>query len=134
MKKLLAVALSLSLFACNTVYKSTQKAFIGTWHLTSINSNTVDKGVIMYSPDGQMAAMLSKNDTIVIGYSGTYEINTKESIVTHYRDFYSILPHPRPDITPIFIRDYSFSENGQVLTLRPKEIKGQALIWKKVQP
>jgi hypothetical protein len=69
----------------------------------------------MYNPDGQMVAMLSLKDTIVIGYSGKYEINTKESIVTHFRDFYSILPHPRPDIGPIFIRDYSFSQDFQVL-------------------
>jgi hypothetical protein len=88
----------------------------------------------MYNPDGHMAAMLSKQDSIVIGYSGRYEINSKESIVTHFRDFYSILPHPRPDIVPIFIREYSFSENGQVLTLKPKEIKGQALVWRKVKP
>jgi hypothetical protein len=134
MKKLLAVALSISLLACNNVYKSTQKAFIGTWHLTSINSNTVDKGVIMYSPDGHMAAMLSKKDTIVIGYSGRYQINADASIVTHFRDFYSILPHPRPDIVPIFIREYAFSQDGQVLTLKPKETKGQELVWKKVRP
>jgi len=85
-------------------------------------------------PDGQMAAMLSLKDTIVIGYSGKYEINTKESIVTHFRDFYSYLPHPRPDIVPIFIRDYSFSQDFQVLILKPKELKGQELIWKKVNP
>ena len=132
MKISLTLFLALSLFACSNSYKITKKAFIGTWHLTSINTNTVDKGVLMYSPDGHMAAMLSLKDTIVIGYSGKYEINTNESIVTHFRDFYSILPHPRPDIVPIFIRDYSFSQDFQVLTLKPKELKGQELIWKKV--
>ena len=134
MKHLLLIAFALSLLSCSNRYELTQKKFIGTWHLMSINSNTVDKGVIMYSPDGHMAAMLSKKDTIVIGYSGRYKINATESIVTHFRDFYSILPHPRPDIVPIFIRDYSFSEDGQVLTLKPKEIKGQELVWKKVRP
>jgi hypothetical protein len=111
MKTTLILLLTISLFSCNNSYKIAKKPFIGTWHLTSINTNTVDKGVLMYSPDGQMTAMLSLKDTIVIGYSGKYEINTKESIVTHFRDFYSILPHPRPDIVPIFIRDYSFSQD-----------------------
>ncbi|MBP6094183.1 MAG: hypothetical protein KA514_07335 [Cytophagaceae bacterium] len=134
MKNTFLLLLTLSLFSCKSSLETTQKAFIGTWHLMSINSNTVDKGVIMYSPDGHMAAMLSKKDTIVIGYSGRYKINPQESIVTHFRDFYSILPHPRPDIVPIFIRDYSFSQDGQVLTLKPKEIKGQELVWKKVKP
>ena len=134
MKHIVYIFLALTLLSCNNQYKLTQKKFIGTWHLMSINSNTVDKGVIMYSPDGHMAAMLSKKDTIVIGYSGRYQINPGESKVTHFRDFYSILPHPRPDIVPIFIRDYSFSEDGQILTLKPKEIKGQELVWKKVRP
>ena len=134
MRNLLIIVVAFSLLSCSDAYTTTRNSFIGTWHLTSINSNTVDKGVIMYNPDGHMAAMLSKQDTIVIGYSGRYENNSKESIVTHFRDFYSILPHPRPDIVPIFIREYSFSENGQVLTLKPKEIKGQALVWRKVKP
>jgi hypothetical protein len=134
MKHLLLIAMTASLLACSNRYELTQKKFIGTWHLMSINSNTVDKGVIMYSPDGHMAAMLSKKDTIVIGYSGRYQINAAESNVTHFRDFYSILPHPRPDIVPIFIREYAFSQDGQVLTLKPKEIKGQELVWKKVRP
>ena len=134
MKHIVYIFLALTLLSCNNQYKLTQKKFIGTWHLMSINSNTVDKGVIMYSPDGHMAAMLSKKDTIVIGYSGRYQINPGESKVTHFRDFYSILPHPRPDIVPIFIRDYSFSEDGQILTLKPKESKGQELLWKKVRP
>ena len=66
MKIALMLLLALILFACNNSYKITKKAFIGTWHLTSINTNTVDKGVPMYSPDGQMAAMLCLKDTIVI--------------------------------------------------------------------
>jgi hypothetical protein len=134
MKNILLIALAMSCLACGNNYQLTQKKFIGTWHLISINSNTVDKGVIMYSLDGHMSAMLSKKDTIVIGYSGRYKINAAESSVTHFRDFYSILPHPRPDIVPIFIRDYSFSQDGQVMTLKPKEIKGQELVWKKVRP
>jgi hypothetical protein len=132
MKNTLLLALTLSLFGCKTSYERTRKAFIGTWHLSSTTINTLDKGMIMYSHDGQMTALLSRNDSLIIGYSGKYEINSKESIVTHFRDFYPLIPFPKGTPVPIFIRDYSFSENGQVLTLKPKETKGQELVWRKV--
>ena len=132
MKNFLLTLIMISFCACENKDSITKNAFIGTWHLESINDSTVNKGVIMYSPDGQMSAILSKNDSMVIGYSGKYEINTKESFVTHFRDFYSILPYPRPTVVPIYVRDFSFSKDFKTLTLRPKEDKGLTLIWKKV--
>ncbi|MEN9704113.1 MAG: Lipocalin-like domain [Bacteroidota bacterium] len=134
MRNLLIIAVAFSLLSCSNVYKSTQKAFIGTWHLSSTTLNFADKGVIIYSPDGHMTAMLSKNDTLTYGYSGKYEINTKKSVVTHFRDYYSTLPFPKSDQGPLYIREYSFSEGNQVLTLKPKESSTLILVWKKVKP
>jgi len=132
MKNLLLTLIVISFCACGNKDSITKNAFIGTWHLVSMNDTTANKGVIIYSPDGQMSAILSKNDSMVIGYSGKYEINSKESFVTHFRDFYSILPYPRPTEVPIYVRDFSFSKDFKTLTLRPRENKGLALIWKKV--
>ena len=81
-----------------------------------------------------MTAMLSKNDTLTYGYSGKYEINTKESAVTHFRDYYATLPFPKSDQGPLYIREYSFSEGNQVLTLKPKESSTLILVWRKVKP
>ena len=134
MRNLLFIAVAFSLLSCSDAYTTTRNSFIGTWHLTSINSNSVDKGVIMYNPDGHMTAMLSKNDTLTYGYSGKYEINTKESVVTHFRDYYATLPFPKSDQGPLYIREYSFNEGNQVLTLKPKESSTLILVWKKVKP
>jgi hypothetical protein len=134
MKHTLLLVLALSLFGCKTSYESTKKAFIGTWHLSSTTINFADNGVIIYSPDGHMTAMLSKNDTLTYGYSGKYEINTKESVVTHFRDYYATLPFPKSDQGPLYIREYSFSEDNQVLTLKPKESSTLILVWRKVKP
>ena len=134
MKHTLLLVLALSLFGCKTSYESTKKAFIGTWHLSSTTINFADKGVIIYSPDGHMTAMLSKNDTLTYGYSGKYEINTKESVVTHFREYYATLPFPKSDQGPLYIREYSLSEGNQVLTLKPKESSALILVWRKVKP
>jgi hypothetical protein len=134
MRNLLIIALAFSLLSCSNVYNSTQKAFIGTWHLSSTTINFADKGVIIYSPDGHMTAMLSKNDTLTYGYSGKYEINTIESVVTHFRDYYSTLPFPKTDQGPLYIREYKLTEGNQVLTLKPEESSALILVWKKVQP
>jgi hypothetical protein len=134
MKYTLLLVLALSLFGCKTSYESTKKAFIGTWHLSSTTINFADKGVIIYSPDGHMTAMLSKNDTLTYGYSGKYEINTKESVVTHFREYYATLPFPKSDQGPLYIREYRLSEGNQVLTLKPKESSALILVWRKVKP
>ena len=131
MKKILCLLIVIELASCSNVNKITKNDFIGTWHLVSISDGFVDKGVLSYSPDNQMIAILSKNDSMLIGYSGKYEINYKVSYVTHYRDFYSILPYPEEIQNPIFIRDFSFSSDKQTLTLKPREEKGLELIWKK---
>jgi hypothetical protein len=81
-----------------------------------------------------MTAMLSKNDTLTYGYSGKYEINTKESVVTHFRDHYSTLPFPKSDKGPLYIREYKLTEGNQVLTLKPKESSALILVWRKVKP
>ncbi len=81
-----------------------------------------------------MSAMLSKNDTLTYGYSWKYEINTKESVVTHFRDYYATLPIPKSDKGPLYIREYSLSEGNQVLTLKPKEASTLILVWRKVKP
>jgi hypothetical protein len=134
MRNLLIIVAAFSLLSCSNVYKSTQKEFIGTWHLSSTTINFADKGVIIYSPDGHMTAMLSKNDTLTYGYSGKYKINTKESVVTHFRDYYATLPFPKTDQGPLYIREYKLTEGNQVLTLKPKESSALILVWKKVQP
>lgn len=133
MKNVLLLIILFSLIACKDNDKITKDAFIGTWHLVSISDGFVDKGLIMYSQDGQMSAILSKNDSMLLGYSGRYEINLKESYVIHFRDFYSTLPYPNKTKTTIFVRDFIFSNDGQTLTLKPRESKGLSLIWKKVK-
>ncbi len=69
---------------------------------------------------------------MVVGYSGKYEINLNESYVKHFRDFYTTLPYPVETKNPIFIRDFSFSNNKQTLILKPREEKGLELVWEKV--
>ena len=133
MKNILLVIILFGCIACKNKDKVTKDSFLGTWHLVSISDGFVDKGVIMYSQDGQMSAILSKNDSMLVGYSGKYEINLKDSYVTHFRDFYSNLPYPSKTDTSIFVRDFVFSNNGQTLTLKPRESKELSLIWKKVK-
>lgn len=131
MKKFLTILLLIECTACVNSNKICKNDFIGTWHLVSINDGYVDKGVIIYSTDGQMSAILSKKDSMLFGYSGKYKLNIKKSYVTHYRDFYPILPYPTAIKNPIFIRDFTLSNDKQVLILKPREEKGLELIWKK---
>ena len=131
MKKNLCLLILIFILACNNDDKA---AFIGTWHLASINDTTVDKGVIIYSTDGQMTAVLSKKDGIIIGYSGKYELNTNEGYVTHFRDFYGMLPYTNDTTVPVYIRDYKLSADKKTLILSPREEKGLKLIWKKISP
>ncbi len=105
---------------------------VGTWHLTTKGQHIFDKGVIMYSADGQMCVILSKKDSVVTGYSGKYELNTKEQYVAHYRDYYTLLPFINDSIPPVWIRDYSLSEDRKTLTLSPREDKSFSLIWERV--
>lgn len=132
MKIIILFVFVLGIFACNNQDKVTTSSFIGTWHLVSISDGSVDKGVLMYNADGQMVAALSKKDSMLYGYSGKYEINFKEAYVKHVRDFYKSLPYTKDSNEIIFNRDYSFSEDKQTLTLKPRETKGLVLVWKKV--
>lgn len=133
MKKILILSFAIFFIACNNQEKITKNDFVGTWHLVSISDGYADKGVIIYSPDGQMSVILSKKDSMLIGYSGKYEINFKESYVKHFRNFYTTLPYPVETKNPVFIRDYLFSKDKQTLILKPREEKGLELIWKKVK-
>ena len=119
--------------ACAHQKKITKNDFVGSWHLVSISDGYADKGVIIYSYDGQMSVIFSKKDSMLLGYSGKYEINFKESFVKHFRNFYTTLPYPTETKNPVFIRDFTFSNDKQRLTLKPREEKGLELIWEKVK-
>lgn len=121
-----------TLVSCNNKDKLTKEAFIGTWHLVRTQPNIMDKGVLMYSPDGQMTAILNKKDKSIIGYCGKYEINSKLSFVTHYRDFYASLPEANDSTPPVYIRDFKLSADKKTLILSPREEAGLSLTWKKV--
>jgi hypothetical protein len=116
----------------NQILNKTPNELVGTWHLTTKGQNIFDKGVIMYNPDGQMSVILSKKDSVVTGYSGKYELNTKEQYVAHYRDYYTLLPYVNDSIPPVWIRDYKLSEDKKTLTLSPREDKSFSLIWERV--
>jgi hypothetical protein len=132
MKKFIYLLFVIIVFACNN--NNDKAAFVGTWHLVSINDTVVDKGVIIYSTDGQMTAVLSKKDGKVIGYSGKYELNTNKGYVTHFRDFYGMLPYTNDTTVPAYVRDYALSNDKKTLVLSPREEKGLKLTWKKVTP
>jgi hypothetical protein len=133
MKKYILLFCIMGLLACNNQDKSNNNAFVGTWHLESMSDGYADKGLLMYSPDGHMTAILSKNDSMKMGYSGRYEVNNKEAYVTHYRDFYNLIPYPSDSIEPAFIRDFTLSEDQQTLILRARELNTLTLVWKKVR-
>jgi hypothetical protein len=116
----------------NQILNNAPNELVGTWHLTTKGQNIFDKGVIMYNPDGQMSVILSKKDSVVTGYSGKYELNTKEQYVAHYRDYYTLLPYVNDSIPPVWIRDYKLSEDKKTLTLSPREDKSFSLIWERV--
>ena len=129
--------LIIAAIGCNTKPKAAGKELnnylVGTWHLTTKCQNLFHKGVIIYSVDGQMSVILNHKDSAASGYSGTYEVNEKESYVKHYRDFYSLLPFTNDSIPPIWIRDYKLSADKKTLTLSPREDTSFSLVWERVQ-
>ncbi len=132
MKNVYFLLFIITLVSCNNEDKLTKEAFVGTWHLVSTQPNIMDKGVLMYSPDGQMTAILNKKDKSIIGYCGKYEINSRLSFVTHYRDFYASLPEANDSTPPVYIRDFKLSADKKTLILSPREEAGLSLTWEKV--
>ncbi len=145
------------MFSCNrdtegsTSSATTENAtnpFVGTWlldHVTQRDTTGIDqvtdvfrKGLIMYSADGYMSAILTYSDDngntpgLDVGYCGRYELNTDESYVRHLRDVIAINVDTENEV---FVRDYSFSEDNKLLTLSPRENKwkGTSLIWRRVE-
>ena len=122
--------------------------FIGSWLLDSVNqldsadqsqvSQVFKVGLIIYSADGYMSAVLTYTDDhtetpgIDVGYCGKYEINHEESYVSHLRDVIAINNDTENEI---FVRDYQFSADGNYLALSPREErwKGTSLTWEKVE-
>lgn len=142
MKKLINICIVLLAISCfiisckgklNSMQTESKNDLIGTWHLTTKGQNIFDKGVIMYSVDGQMTVLLSKKDSIVTGYSGKYEVNEKDKYVAHYRDFYSLLPNVNDSTPPVWIRDYTLSSDKKTLTLSPREDRSFSLVWERVK-
>lgn len=117
---------------CGNKQFKLQKEIVGTWHLTTQGQNIFDKGVIIYSSDGQMSVILSKTDSVVTGYSGKYEVNEQASFVKHFRDYYTLLPFINDSTPPVWIRDVKLSADKQTLTLSPREDRSFSLVWKKV--
>jgi hypothetical protein len=117
----------------NTAPNQAPNELVGTWHLTTKGQNIFDKGVIIYSTDGQMSVILSKKDSVVTGYSGKYEVNANEKYVTHYRDYYPLLPYVNDSTPPVWIRDYTLSEDKNTLKLSPREDKSFSLIWERIK-
>jgi hypothetical protein len=122
--------------------------FIGSWLLDSVSqldsvgqpqiTEVFKAGLIIYSADGYMSAILTYADdhlespSLDVGYCGKYMLNQKEAYVSHLRDVIAISDETENEI---FVRDYQFSEEGNYLTLSPREAKwkGTSLTWKKVE-
>lgn len=121
--------------------------FVGSWLLDSVSqldsageskvTEVFKDGLIIYSADGYMSAVLTYTDNHVdnpgldAGYCGKYEFNQEESYVSHLRDVIAINNNTENEV---FVRDYLFSDDGKYLTLSPREAKwkGTSLTWKKV--
>ncbi|MDX1702399.1 MAG: hypothetical protein R3250_17355 [Melioribacteraceae bacterium] len=122
--------------------------FVGSWLLDSVvqineagdpeKVNVFKEGIIMYSHDGYMSAILTYFDDygetpgLDVGYCGRYELNEEEGYVNHLRDVIAINADTENEI---FTRDYILSEDGKYLTLSPRENtwKGTSLTWKRVE-
>ena len=123
-------------------------SFVGSWLLDSVSqldssgqskvTAVFKKGLIIYSADGYMSAVLTytddhkENPGIDVGYCGQYELNQEEKYVRHLRDVIAINNTTENEV---FVRDYLFSEDNKFLTLSPREAKwkGTSLTWKKVE-
>lgn len=135
-----------------------KEQFIGVWKLVSYTYQNENgetrtpfgenpKGIIMYDASGYMAVQIMTNDRphftvndILAGtpdeikaafeglntYYGPYTINEAESIVTHHLEGASLPNREGSDQ----IRAFSFSDDGQHLTLKakPRLIGGEMLI------
>ena len=66
-----------------------------------------------------------------VGYCGKYEVNEKETFVRHIRDVITINSDNEEGV---FVRDYKFSPDCNLLTLSPRETnrQGMSLTWKRV--
>jgi hypothetical protein len=122
--------------------------FVGAWlldHVTQEDSSGTNqivdvfsKGLIMYSEDGYMSAILTYSEDygntpgLDVGYCGRYEFNTEETSISHLRDVIAINADTENEV---FVRDYSFSADNNLLTLSPREDtwKGTSLTWKRVE-
>ena len=122
--------------------------FVGSWRLDSVSqldsagqssvTEVFKDGLIIYSADGYMSAVLTytddhiENPSLDVGYCGKYEINQQEEYVSHLRDVIAINNDTENEI---FVRDYLFSDDEKFLTLSPREANwnGTSLTWKKVE-
>ena len=122
--------------------------FVGAWlldHVTQKDSTDADQevevfdqGLIMYSADGYMSAILTYTDNygetpgLDVGYCGRYEYDEEDTSVSHLRDVIAINADTEHEI---FVRDYKFSKDNQFLTLSPREDtwRGTSLTWKRVE-
>ncbi len=122
--------------------------FVGSWLLDYVKqldstgiaqvAQVFKTGLIIYSADGYMSAILtyvenhSEYPGLDVGYCGKYNFNLEASYVNHLRDVIAINNETE---NQIFIRDYHFSDDGNYLTLSPREDKwkGTSLTWKKVE-
>lgn len=122
--------------------------FVGAWlldHVTQEDStgtnqivDVFSKGLIMYSEDAYMSAILTYSEDygdtpgLDVGYCGRYEFDTKETFVSHLRDVIAINADTENEL---FVRDYEFSDDNMLLTLSPRENtwKGTSLTWKRVE-
>jgi|GEM_PF-3505070 len=129
-------------------FEESTNLFVGSWLLDSVSqldsvgqsqvAEVFKDGLIIYSGDGYMSAVLTYTDDHIdnpgldVGYCGKYEINQNESYVSHLRDVIAINNETE---NVIFVRDYQFSDDKNYLTLSPRESKwkGTSLTWKKVE-
>lgn len=122
--------------------------FVGAWlldHVTQADSTGTDQivdvfsdGLIMYSDDGYMSAILTYSEDygdtpgLDVGYCGRYEYDVEDTFVSHLRDVIAINVDTEHEV---FVRDYEFSVDGKLLTLSPREDtwKGTSLTWRRVE-
>jgi ketosteroid isomerase-like protein len=135
--------------------------FVGTWRFVSSEQrnakgevvpieNPWTKGVIMYTPTGQMAGQLERGGrqkyaadqptgeeaqaalATYLAYYGPFTVNEAEGTVTHHRE-----AHLNPGSVRDAVRSYQFSGNRLMLTPPARVVDGEeltrTLTWERIE-
>jgi hypothetical protein len=155
---LVAIFFIMKMFAARSDYQR----FLGTWRLVSITRTLADGreeqifgdhpiGYIMYSSSGIMSVQIMRNNRAKLhsnkvaeitpteaqqvlkdffAYAGRFEVDEKNHTVLHHQET-QIFPN---DIGKTFKRNYRFSDNGNLLYLKPLDAGSSSiLVWERDQ-